>query len=195
MAEQEVLTTTEQAGAAPAEARPPVVALVCPADGLDAVQRVLRPLPATFPAALIVLLQQPLDRVSHLTEILARNSCFPVRTARHGEPLVAGTVYVAPPGHHAVVTTANTIGLVATDHTPPYHPSADLLLTSLALTAADRSIVVVLSGWGHDGATGATALHDFGGIVVASDRDSSIPVDYVVALDDIPALLLTLVTR
>jgi len=206
MVESELLDTAP--GRNPGRtAPPPVVALVCSAGGLDAVQRVLRPLPAAFPAALIVLQHQAPEQSSHLREILARNCRFPVRTAHHGEGLLAGTVYVVPAGQHAVVTTVNTIVLIPSDGTPPYRPSADLLLTSLALTAGDRTVGVILSGSGHDGAVGAAAIHGAGGIVIASDHDTSAwfdmpqaaiqrddAVDYVVPVDDIPALLLALLS-
>ena len=65
------------------------------------------------------------------------------------------------------------------------------------------AIAVVLSGHGIDGATGATAVHHFGGLVIASDEASSTEfsmpgatigrdtiIDHAVALDDIPALLI-----
>ena len=67
-------------------------------------------------------------------------------------------------------------------------------------------IAVVLSGTGHDGATGATAVHRFGGTVIATDaassqsfampsatieRDSAI--DHVVDLNAVPALLMQLI--
>src|SRR3954463_10861205 len=89
---------------------------------------------------------------------------------------------------------------------PPSRPSADLLLTTLAIAAGPRAIGVVLSGGGHDGATGASAIHAFGGTVLATDEASSssfsMPqaaiarddaVDHVVALDGIAALLKSLV--
>jgi two-component system chemotaxis response regulator CheB len=106
---------------------------------------------------------------------------------------------------HALVTTENTLALIASDGPPPYRPSADLLLTSLAVVAAKRTIAVILSGTGHDGATGAVAIHDFGGTVIAADRASSAwfgmpeaaigrddAVDYVLPVDEIPELLVSL---
>ncbi|MEA5367122.1 chemotaxis protein CheB [Amycolatopsis sp., V23-08] len=85
---------------------------------------------------------------------------------------------------------------------PPYRPSADLLLATLAVVAGPRVVAVVLSGRGNDGATGATAVRRFGGTVIATapatatasampeaaiDRDSI--VNAVVDLDDIAGLL------
>jgi two-component system chemotaxis response regulator CheB len=184
---------------------PPIVALVCSAGGLQALISVLRPLPADFPAAVIALQHQSPDKPSHLAPILARNCALPVSAARHGAALRAGTVVVVPPGKHALVTVGNRLALISTDHSPPYRPSADLLLTSLALVAARRTIAVILSGGGSDGATGAVAVHDFGGTVIAADKASSewfgMPeaaigrddaVDQVLPVGEIPALLISL---
>ncbi|HEU5385442.1 MAG TPA: chemotaxis protein CheB [Streptosporangiaceae bacterium] len=127
-------------------AGPPIVALVCSAGGLQALTSVLRSLPAGFPGAIIVLQHQSPDRPSYLADILARNCALPVSAAGHGAVLRAGTVAVVPPGKHALVTTGNQLALISSNHPPPYRPSADLLLTSLALVAARRTIAVILSG-------------------------------------------------
>lgn len=190
-----------------AEPIPKIIALVSSSGGLDAASRVLAPLPADFPAALIVLQHHSPDHVSHLRAVLAARTPLTVIDAVEGAALAAGTVYVAPPGRHVLVTTAHTITLIASGAYPPNRPSADLLLTSLALTAGCRTIAVVLSGGGTDGATGATAVHHLGGIVIAADAASSAEhempaatigrhhaVDHVVAVDDIAALLTSLVT-
>ena len=79
--------------------------------------------------------------------------------------------------------------------------------TTLALAAGSRVIAVVLSGHGHDGATGATAVHRMGGTVLASDQASSrafsMPsatierdnaTDHIVHLDDIGEMLNRLVS-
>jgi two-component system chemotaxis response regulator CheB len=66
---------------------------------------------------------------------------------------------------------------------------------------------VVLSGLGHDAATGATAIHAAGGVVIASDQATSdqfsMPqatisrprtIDHTVALESIAHLLTALTT-
>jgi two-component system chemotaxis response regulator CheB len=194
------------AGAA-CDRRPAIVALVCSVGGLDALSRVLGPLEASFPAAIIVLQHQSPTHSSRLPSILARRCALPVHDAVDDAALEPGHVVVVPSGHHALVTSEGSLALIASDGTPPYRPSADLLLTSMALVAPKRSIAVILSGVGHDGATGATALHDFGGVVIAASKESStyfaMPqaaidrdeiVDYVVSVDDMAGLLAALVT-
>jgi two-component system chemotaxis response regulator CheB len=152
--------------------RPPIVALVCSAGGLEALQHVLAPLPAGFPAAVVVLQHQSPSHRSLLAPILSRRCRLPVRDASNGDVLTEGVVLVVPPGVHALATAQNTLALIACDGRPP-RPSADLLLTSLAATAGPRVVAVVLSGGGTDGATGAVAVHDLGGTVIAADRASS----------------------
>ena len=183
----------------------PVVALVCSTGGLDALTRVLTRIPADFPAAVLVLQHIDPDAQSSLTSILARRTALDVRDATDGSDLKPGCVLVAPPGRHTLVTREGTLALIESGARPPYRPSADLLLTSLALAVGSRAVAVVLSGHGIDGATGATAVHHFGGLVIASDEASStefsmpsatigreLIVDHTLALDDIPALLVQL---
>jgi two-component system chemotaxis response regulator CheB len=190
------------------EAEPPVIALVCSAGGLEALIEVLNPLGPTLPAAIIVLQHQIPTHSSRLAAILGRQCLLTVRDATNDDVLEAGHVLVVPPGRHALVTVAGRVALIKSDGVPPYRPSADLLFTSLALSAPRRSIAVILSGAGNDGATGATALHAFGGVVIAASRESSrnfgMPgaaigrdeiVDYVVSVEEIPALLTRLIDR
>jgi two-component system chemotaxis response regulator CheB len=150
-----------------------VIALICSAGGLEALTEVLAPLPADLPAAVIVLQHQAPNRRGWLAPILARRSRLPVHDAGHGDVLLPGHVFVIPSGVHALVTPAGTVALIASDGPPPYRPSADLLLAALAVTFGSRIIAVILSGAGNDGATGAVAVHDFGGTVFAADQASS----------------------
>jgi two-component system, chemotaxis family, protein-glutamate methylesterase/glutaminase len=182
-----------------------IVALVCSAGGLKALTAILAVLPGDFPAAVIVLQHQSPGPGNPLARLLKGSCRLEVSTVTEGTPLQAGRVVVVPPGKHALVTSDNQMALIATDGPPPYRPSADLLLTSLALVAARRSIAVILSGGGTDGATGAAALHHLGGVILASDRTSSehfgMPgaaigrdkvVDWVLPLDSIAPKLVSL---
>lgn len=162
-------------------------------------------LPDELPAGVIVPLHAAPDRESLLPPILQRVSALGVQAAAEGDRLERGRVLVAPAGRHTLVTPALRIVLIASGAFPPSRPSADLLLTTLAVAAGERVIAVVLSGEGHDGATGATAVHRFGGTVLATDEASSssfaMPsatitrdhaIDHIVHLDDLPATLMRL---
>ena len=185
----------------------PIVALSCSAGGLEALTRVLAPLPAGLPAAVLVLQHMPPDVASNLPAILGRSTVLPVQWARDGDRLRPGCVLVAPAGQHTLVTSDEAIALIRSGPVPPYRPSADLLLTTLALAAGRRAVAVVLSGEGQDAATGATAVHRFGGTVIVSSPETSARTampratmirdgitDQVVPLDEVAPLLLALAT-
>jgi two-component system, chemotaxis family, protein-glutamate methylesterase/glutaminase len=179
-----------------------VIALVASAGGLAAVSRVLGDLPETLRASVLVLIHQSPDRASELVALLSRASALPIVAAEHGQRLDPGRAVVVPPGTHLLVTPALEMALIPSGPAPPSRPSADLLLASLAVSAGPRATAVVLSGGGHDGATGATAIHVLGGRVLATDEATSevfgMPratieragvIDQVVPLNDMAAAL------
>jgi two-component system, chemotaxis family, protein-glutamate methylesterase/glutaminase len=106
-----------------------------------------------------------------------------------------------------LITRDRTVALVRAGQIPPNRPSADLLLTSLAIAVGPEAVAVVLTGFGHDGAAGATAIKRLGGTLIASSiatsQQPSMPeaaidtglVDHVLALDDIGAALAELVSE
>ena len=184
----------------------PVIALVASAGGLAAVTRVLSGLPEDFGACVLVLIHQTPDRESELAALLDRRSTLPVEVAQHDQELSPGRVLVVPPGQHLLITASGRTALIVSGVSPPSRPSADLLLATLATALGERAVAVVLSGGGHDGATGATAVHVCGGTVVATDEATSetysMPlatierddaIDHVVALDEVAPLLCSLV--
>jgi two-component system chemotaxis response regulator CheB len=181
-----------------------VIALVGSTGGLAAVSEVLSGLPADLDAAVIVLIHQEPDRENKLVQMLAARSRMPVDAARDDTPLRAGSVVVSPPGKHVLITAGPMVRLIASGAAPPSRPSADLLLATLATVCGPLATAVVLSGGGHDGATGATAVHQFGGTVLASSELTSqyfsMPqatiecdsvVDKIVPLGEIAAVLVS----
>jgi two-component system chemotaxis response regulator CheB len=184
-----------------------VVALVCSAGGLAALTSILEPLPADLAAAVIVLQHSEPHRVSELSAILDDRTALTVTAAADGDTLTPGRVLVAPAGHHTLIAHDGTIALIPSGTTPPYRPSADLLLTTAAISIGPQLIAVVLSGRGNDAATGATAVHRFGGTVIVSSPDSSTQsampqatidrdgiTGHVVTLDQVAELVVSLVT-
>jgi two-component system chemotaxis response regulator CheB len=183
-----------------------VIALASSAGGLAALRRVLADLPASLPASVVALQHAQPDRPTMLADLLRGGCALPVVAAVDGAPLRPGTVVVAPAGWHTLITAEPALALIRSGGFPPSRPSADLLFTSLALAVGDRAIAVILSGLGHDGATGASAIVRFGGRLIASDRASSeqfsMPsaaidredIHHVLPLDQIGRLLTALVT-
>ncbi|MCY1145085.1 chemotaxis protein CheB [Actinoplanes sp. Pm04-4] len=151
----------------------PVIALVASAGGVEALVRVLAPLPVDLPAVVLVALHQDPNRASQLAEILRRGTRLRVDVAADQMLMEPGHVLVVPPARHLLVTSEARIGLIPTGALPPARPSADLMLSTLAVTCGTRALAVILTGMGHDGQAGVHAIAHCGGTVLAQDVASS----------------------
>ncbi len=183
-----------------------VVAIAASAGGLVALRTVLSGLPENFPAAILIVQHLQPTRVSQLAEILDRNTPLEVTEAQAREAIQAGKVYIAPPDYHLVVGAFGRIGLTHAEKVRFSRPSADVLFLSVAEKYGDHAIAVVLTGAGSDGAAGAAAIHQAGGIVIAQDEATSTyfsmpgatielaEPDYVLPLESISGQLIDLMT-
>ncbi len=150
-----------------------VVALAASAGGLAALSRILSALPPGFPAPILVLQHLDPHHRSWLAEILGGRTGLRVAEALAGEPLTAGTVLIAPPGHHLLVGADGVLSLADTDRVRFSRPSADVLFASLAESWGPGAIAVVLSGRGLDGADGVRAIKRRGGTVIVQEEASA----------------------
>lgn len=167
----------------PDETDPPrVIGVGASAGGLEAVGTLLAGLPASLPAAVLVVIHQSDAGPGRLAELLDRRTRLPVRAARDGEPLAAGGVHVAAPGHHLLVEK-HTLRVTRGPRENGYRPAVDPLFRSLALQVGPRAIGVVLSGMLDDGAAGLLEIVRHGGAAVVQDPDDA-------AFDGMPAAAL-----
>jgi len=183
-----------------------IVALAASAGGLQALSCVLAGLPASFPAAGVVVQHLDPRHRSLIADILGRRTALKVREATEGDVLTPGVVFTAPPNRHLLVNPDATVSLSQSELVHFVRPSADLLFESVAASFRDRAIAVVLSGMGVDGAMGLRAVRKMGGTIIVQDEATSqffgMPgaaigtgtANFILPLDEIAAALSTLVT-
>jgi two-component system, chemotaxis family, protein-glutamate methylesterase/glutaminase len=185
----------------------PVVALVCSLGGADALIRVLQPLRADLPAAVVVLQHLDPHYASTLTDRLAAATSLSVRVAVDGAQLRPAVVDVAPPGRHLLLAHDDRLLLVNSRDRPSPRPSADLLLVSMAAVLRERLLAVVLTGTGDDGAIGVQVVTRYGGRTLVQNEATSqayaMPAaalaadspDAPIALDDLAAAITAILDR
>ena len=182
-----------------------IVALVASAGGLQAISTLLAALPPDFPVPILVVQHLSPRQPSLMAHILSRRVALPVTQAVEGDTLRPGHVYLAPPGHHLIVTPQRTLSLTLTEKVHHARPSGDVLLQSVAACFGAGAVAVILTGGDGDGADGLRAVKDAGGQTIAQDEASSesfsMPrtaiatggVDHVLPLDAIAPMLVSLV--
>lgn len=185
----------------------PIVAIAASAGGLQAISRVLSPLPVNFPAAVVVVQHLSPERRSLMAEILSSRTALTVKQAEEADQLRPGTVYIAPPNKHLIVNENGSLSLSDSERVHFVRPSADRLFESLAASCRSRAIAVVLTGGNGDGATGVEAIKAMGGRVIAQDEATSqtfsMPrasihtgvVDWVLPLEGIAPTLVNLTSQ
>jgi two-component system chemotaxis response regulator CheB len=182
-----------------------IVAIAASAGGVIALLQIMTELPADFPATIVVVQHLDPGHPSPMPQIFGRRSNLPVEAAVEGMKVKRGHVYLSPPDRHLLINRDGTMTLTQTELVNFVRPSADLLFESVSAAYGERAIAVVLSGAGTDGSMGVTAIKKRGGTVIVQDETTSAffsmpsaairtgSVDFVLALDEIPPALVTLV--
>jgi two-component system chemotaxis response regulator CheB len=148
-----------------------IIVLAASDGGLDALRGIVRMLPIRFPAAVFVVQHIGSNR-SILPTLLSQAGPLPASHPAHGQGIVPGHIYVAPPDHHMRLT----LGLIHLDTGPKIHftrPAADPLFQSAALAYGARVVGVVLSGGDGDGTAGLREIKARGGISIVQDPDQA----------------------
>ena len=182
-----------------------IVVIGASAGGVDALMQLAGSLPADFPAPVCVVLHVPADSPSLLADILSRKGPLPAHSARHGDLVMAGNIYVAPPDRHLVIGRGGLLHVNRGPRENRHRPAVDPLFRSAALTYGHRAIGVVLSGTLDDGTAGMIVLKQAGGLAIVQDPRTALypgmpqsvvdhlTVDYAVPIGELGMLLTRLV--
>jgi two-component system chemotaxis response regulator CheB len=144
-----------------------VVVIGMSAGGLLPLRRLVRDLPFTFGAAIVVA--QHVQGTTCLPEILRADTTLPVSLAHDGALIRPGSIHISPAQQHVVVNPDATIALSDRGRIHFFRPNADWLFESAAASFRERTIAVVLSGMQNDGARGVRCIHAAGGMVIVQD--------------------------
>ncbi len=144
------------------------------AGGVEALSILLPALPAETGVSIFIVMHLPRDRPSVLADILSRKCVLPVHEAQDKEPVLPGTVYVAPTNYHLLVDTGPQIALSADDPVHYSRPSVDVLFESAAEVYGERLLGMILTGANEDGARGLAAIKDAGGVTLVQAPDTAV---------------------
>ncbi len=157
---------------------PDVLAIGASTGGPAALQELFTRLPRSFPLPIIVTQHMPTQFLSCFVDRLDRELPQNVCLAEEGMRLDSGTVYFAPGNKHLEIVRHAPVLLCHLSDAPPEHhcrPAVDPMFLSLAaLAPLVRTLAVVLTGMGEDGAAGCVALCRANGYVIAQDEASSV---------------------
>lgn len=150
-----------------------LVAIGASAGGPAALAAVLRALPATFPAAVVIVQHVDSRFAPGLSDWLGQVSALPVRLAVEGDRPRPGEVLIAGLDDHLIFKSKERLGYTPDPSDHAYRPSVDVFLNSAARRWAGPVVGVLLTGMGSDGAQGLKALRTKGCHTIAQDKETS----------------------
>ncbi len=154
-----------------------VVAIGVSTGGPHALQYVLSQLPGDFPGSILVVQHMP----EGFTEMFARRldeiCAIAIKEAQSGDLLLAGRALICPGSRHLKVKRL-PLGDVAVLSDDPrvngHRPSVDVLFKSVAEEFGSKSVAVLMTGMGDDGAQGMGEVKAAGGMTIAQSEDSCV---------------------
>jgi len=152
-----------------------VVAIGSSTGGPEALRHVLTGLDSAR-CALLIAQHMPERFMAPFAERLNSWSSFDIRIAWDGEEVSPGRGYVAPGDAHLELVNKHGKLVCVVSQTAPvcgHRPSVDVLFTSVARSAGNAGVGVLLTGMGDDGAAGLKAMRNAGALTVVQDKKSS----------------------
>ena len=144
--------------------------------GVEALLTILSEFPADCPPT-VVTQHMPGSFTHSFAERLNRSCAARVSEAVDGDLLTPGRIYIAPGGDRHLEVVGNSTPrcrLVEADPVSGHRPSVDVLFKSLAACTGARTLGVILTGMGRDGARGLLALREAGARTLGQDETSSV---------------------
>ncbi|MGZ4638666.1 MAG: CheB methylesterase domain-containing protein, partial [Actinomycetes bacterium] len=122
----------------------------------------------------LIVQHMPAGFTGSLAARLDRMSRLHVREAALGDQLEPGTALVAPGGSHLRLDGRRHARLTDEPPVGGLRPRADLTIADVVAVWGERTLLVVLTGMGRDGAAGLRTMRDRGALTIGQDEPTSV---------------------
>ncbi len=153
----------------PAPPPPALVAIGASTGGPGALRSVLDGLGPNLPVPVVVVQHMAEEFAEGFVEWLHSQVSIPVQEADVGMRMRPGHAYVAVRGPHIRIGADNVIN-AAPGPPNPHRPSIDVLFSSIANGLGRRSVGILLTGMGDDGADGLAAICSTGALTIVQNE-------------------------
>lgn len=149
--------------------KPHIIVMGCSSGGLDAIEKILKDLPSSFPVPIIICQHLAPDSGEYLVQYLMKQTQMPIFEARPDTKICNGHIYVAPGGYHLLIETHHTLSLDVSEKVSYCRPSIDVLFESALSVYKNHILAILLSGANEDGCMGAKHIFNENGLVIVQD--------------------------
>lgn len=181
-----------------------VVVIGVSTGGVEALRKLLGALPVDFLLPVLAVAHIAPESGNGLALLLNDICSIRVKEADESEPIVPGTVYLAPPNYHLQLEHDQRLSLSVDTAVNFARPSVDVLFETASDALGSAVIGVMLTGVGSDGSKGLKKIKDAEGCAVVQDPSdaeadsmpksalSMVMPDYILPLERIAGVLIQL---
>ena len=189
-----------QMAAAPAVGRLPlmaqgvketIIAIGASTGGTEATLEVIKRLPADTPG-IVVVQHMPPGFTKMYADRLDKICAMKVKEAENGDAIERGRVLIAPGDKQMRVVrtgTRYTVSCQFGEKVSGHCPSVDVLFHSVAQSVRCRTVGIILTGMGRDGADGLLDMRRHGAYTIGQDKESSVVYGMPMVAHDIGAVV------
>jgi len=141
------------------------------AGSFQTITRILEALPNNYPHTLFLALHRLKYVRRGFVEALSLKSSLHVSEPADKDPILPGTIYLAPANYHMLIELGNFFALSTEESINHSRPSIDLTFRTAAFAFKEQLIGIILSGANRDGADGLYAVKKQGGTAIVQKPD------------------------
>jgi len=159
------------------KSKPEIVVLGISTGGPQALGRMLPDLPADLAAPVLIVQHMPPMFTKSLADDLDKKCPLKVCEAQQAQVVLPGNIYIAPGGKQMKIRTDMNKVLIQITDDPPENscrPSVDYLFRSAAQIFAGKTLAVIMTGMGNDGALGCRLLKRQGASIMVQNEESCV---------------------
>jgi two-component system chemotaxis response regulator CheB len=153
-----------------------IIAIGASTGGTEATLKILKKLPKTFQPILIIQ-HMPPGFTKMYADRLTKICKMEVREAIDGDRVMQGVALIAPGDKHMRLKKDENgyyVSCKKGEKVSGHRPSADVLFDSVAEIAGKKSVGIILTGMGKDGASGLLNMKNAGAFTIGQDEKTSV---------------------
>ncbi|SDG69562.1 protein-glutamate methylesterase/protein-glutamine glutaminase [Desulfosporosinus hippei] len=156
-----------------------VVVIGVSTGGPATLMEIIPQLPADLDAAVVIVQHMPPMFTGSFAKRLDEHSQISITEGKSGDVLTKGCAYVAPGGIHFVIRKNFSrdewqVRLTTLPENTLFMPSVDVTMNSIVEVFGRRTVGVLLTGMGSDGADGMVAIRQAGGVTIAEAESTAV---------------------
>lgn len=154
--------------------KPSIICIGASTGGADAISELLSGLKKDVTPPILIIQHITEGFNVKFAEWLGNFTNKKIKVISKKEDIESDTIYIPDNNAHLLVTPDKKIYSSYSKLHPTFCPSVDVTFNSVSDSYNDKTLAILLTGMGRDGAEGMLKIHNSGGYTIAQDKESCV---------------------